>query len=258
MVSQKPNSEIIQMNSNQKVIPCLEILSMSGRKDGDVTLRIDKSKGIIDLSPWFEGAFNQRLESLKYQKFPLENYRDIIAEKKGDYCDFSFNMNEFGEAFFPRYNPSELASFLKPHFLGSWGEDFVKEVENFEKKKRVAEIYLFWEKCSRINSLPHFRIMPRNFSVDDLEEQNFPRSYYAQTKNTLRDVSEILGRRIYENEISGPFARSAFQKIRKNLLEREPAIVLYISDWNAPRLDYFKLIERYHLDTSNLSVEKVK
>ena len=61
----------------QKIIPCLEILAIDGKKNSRIELGIDRKRGIIYLLPWFEAAFKSRddyhskIERLKKKKIML-------------------------------------------------------------------------------------------------------------------------------------------------------------------------------------------
>ncbi len=243
----------------QKIIPCLEILAISGKKNSKIELGIDRRKGIIDLSPWFEKAFECR-----------DYYHPKIdrIEKRKDYTTISFNMVEFAEAFFGRYGSKELVNFLNPHFVeGEFEKEFLGRADSFEKENRMA--FFFCLNMGRGDSWGY--LVPHNLSLEELKESAkvaLPKSYFRGRRHkemschsSRKEIKEKVGEKqvcgalFYKSHSKGKFSLHALRE--KFLEQMSPLIIVPLTHiaW-LTNLNYFDFIQDYDLDTSGLVVDK--
>jgi hypothetical protein len=252
---------------------CLEVHvnSEDGAYGGHVVLDLYKERGLIDYHPFFESFFAKRDQFFGEERlFPRYDEHEKFMR-------YEFDMVEFGEAFFGRFQPKTVASFLEDIVMETGDEEkFIQMIRTFESRYSMVLSVMHEWMGRPSNEIARVSFYPVNITREkliDVIRMNVPRHLRPRKWGKIKsgwyngiredvdgdDLTNFVGP-IYKDQLwSGEPDTRSVNRLRKMMLEKDPRVIIFPFQWGLIKsLDPFTMIKEYNLPTGHLDIVRKK
>ena len=214
-----------------------------------------KKEADIDLIPFFKDVFKENdLITLSDEEFADNNCNHPYRMPERWYetdaeAVMEFRVEEFFQAMFRRFEPTDVADFLQPQLADQ------NDYHNEAMLERIRNFYDIYGSVTLRYDKSHFALNPeRNTDVSEIESIVKPRFNH---NTATREFYTFLNKGTEEGarNTTRPYHRSMLLEVKARLYNNEKPI-LTLTGAPGTRLDFYSIITRYDLPTNHLEIRR--